>query len=117
MWYITIRSDSTYSSQCPTVKLLELLQAMPELMPAGPNAFQSRTGSPSVQVVFAQCDSEGSYAVGKKSEPVFNVVELICSDGEAEWYEAIARRIAGHLGWEVVEEHAERYIWPVGERE
>jgi hypothetical protein len=115
-WYLTIRSDARYSSFVATAPLVEFLAARPELRQTGPVAFQAADGQPWVAVTMAECSPEGNYASDGAFLPRVNVVELVCSHtGDPGWYESLASRIAAFLGWEAVEEHEARRVWPVAE--
>jgi hypothetical protein len=60
----------------------------------------------------AKADEAGNYAVDKLTQPTVNVVELICGDGNEDWYELLANKIASFLGWEAINEDEERSIRP-----
>lgn len=113
-WYLTVRHDAGYSRCAPTAALVEHLRTFPELVAVGPMEFRNAPESPWVSVVLAQGDGTGSYAIGGDFHPAFNVVELVCGDGEEEWYESLSRRVAAFLDWEVVEEHRGRRVYPLG---
>ncbi|MBX9584721.1 MAG: hypothetical protein K2X87_30830 [Gemmataceae bacterium] len=83
-------------------------------MQTGPQEFRNAPGSPWVVVVLARADESGSYAIGRDPEPAVNVVELICGDGNDQWYESLAEGIASFLGWEAVEEHTGRTVRTAG---
>jgi hypothetical protein len=113
-WYITIRSDDEYSKFASTKSLVDFLAAMPEVRQTGAVAFQSAPGFPWFSIVLAACDAKGSYSVDGSFIPHINVVEIDCSDYDhAEWYDALAGRVASFLGWSAFDEHGERQIWPV----
>lgn len=112
-WYLTIRSDPSYSHSTDSGPLVEHLLAVPGLVRTGPLEFRSAPGFPWLCLVAAPADAAGSYAAGR-DEPMVNVVELVCGDGDADWYESLAVRLAEPLGWEVVEEHGGRTIRPAG---
>ncbi len=45
-----------------------------------------------------------------------NLLDMVCSYDQPEaWYDSIAARIASSLGWQAVEEHADRKVWPPDE--
>ena len=112
-WYLTIRSDATYSRSADTGRLVSFLAAVPELRQTGPSAFASANGEPWASVVFAACDPAGNYAGNGPAPESVNVVELVCSDaGDREWYDLLAGRIARFLEWEAWEDHGERRVWP-----
>jgi hypothetical protein len=105
-WYITIRSDAGYSRFAATAPLIEFLAAMPELRQTGPVAFEAAEGRPWVCVILAHCDPNGNYCTDGAFHPQVNVVELVCSySGDPAWYDALAGRIAGYLGWLAFEDH------------
>ncbi len=101
-WYLTIRSDASYSRTVATDSIVQFLSELPELEQIDGNTFQS-VSTPWVLVLMAQCDAEGNYSSDGQLCPEINVIELACSiSGDAEWYEALACRIAQHVGWEVI---------------
>lgn len=108
-WYLTIRSNAQYSRTASTDALVGYLSADPFLRRNGLVDFRNVEGAPWVCVVFALADGAGNYAISGEP-PAFNVVELICGDGDNKWYEALAYRIASHLNWEALETNTERYI-------
>ena len=111
-WYITIRSDPAYSRGAETDKLLAFLSAVPELRSAGPMSLEAAPGNPWVSIVLARADPAGNYSSDGSFKPTFNVVELICSDGDHDgWYDSLAAKIAGFLGWAAFDDAAERCIW------
>ncbi len=112
-WYLTIRGAPDYSRFAATAPLVEFLTAMPELRQTGPVAFQAADGQPWVAIMMAACDPAGSYASDGAFLPRVNVVELVCSySGDPAWYDALAGRIAGFLGWSAFEGHDGRQVWP-----
>lgn len=116
-WYLTIRSDAGYSQFAATAPLVEFLATLPELRQAGPLAFEAAAGQPWVAVTLAACSPAGNYASDGVSLPSVNVVELVCADaGGPAWYEALAGRIAGFLGWSAFEDHEGRRVWPLAEQ-
>jgi hypothetical protein len=116
-WYLTIRGAPDYSRFAAAAPLLEFLAAMPELSQTGPVAFQASDGQPWVAVMMAVCDSTGNYASDGAFLPRVNVVQLVCSySGDPAWYDALAGRIAGFLGWSAFDDHEERQVWPPGEQ-
>lgn len=114
-WYLTIRSDSRYSRDIPAALLVEHLVTLPELVQTGPQDFRNAPDSPWVSLVMAKADGAGHYAVDTLWEPTVNVVELICGDGNEDWYEMLARKIASFLRWEAVNEHERRTIYAAEE--
>ena len=117
-WYLTIRGASDYSRFAATAALVEFLASMPELRQTGPIAFGPANGQPWVSVILAACDSAGNYGSVEVQPPQVNVVELVCSySGDPAWYDALASRIAGFLGWSAFEDHEGRKVWsPVEQR-
>ena len=116
-WYLTIRSDAGYSRFAPTAPLVEFLAAMPELRQTGPVAFEAAACQPWVSITLAACSPAGNYAADGAFVPSVNVVELVCSDaGSPAWYDALAGRIAGFLGWSAFEDHEGRRVWPPAEQ-
>jgi hypothetical protein len=114
-WYVTIRGASDHSRYAETAPLVEFLAAMPELRQTGPSAFQAADGQPWVAVILAACGPKGDYAADGVI-PQVNVVELICSySGDQAWYDALAGRIAGFLGWSAFDDHEGRQVWPSNE--
>jgi hypothetical protein len=113
-WYLTIRPDPRYSRSTATGPLVEHLRIVPGLVQTGPLEFRNGPGAPWVCIVLAMADEGGNYAIGGESPSTVNVVELVCGDRDEQWYESIAGRIASILGWEAVEEHSERTIYPAG---
>lgn len=112
-WYLTLRSDPAYLGHAPTGPLLAFLATLPELQQTGPMDFTAAPGAPRVSVLLADCDSHGGYACHGRWLERVNVVELVCSHDEpAAWYEALAGRIAAHLGWSAFEDAEERQVWP-----
>jgi hypothetical protein len=113
---LTIRSDARYSAFAATAPLVEFLSAMPELRQTGPVAFEAADGHPWVAVIMAAGSPEGNYASDGAFLPRVNVVELVCShSGDPAWYDALAGRIAGFLGWSAFENHEGRQVWPLPE--
>ena len=113
-WYLTIRGAPNYSRFAPTAPLVGFLAAMPELRQTGPVAFQAADGQPWLAVMMAACSPAGSYATDGQFLPRVNVVELVCShSGDPAWYESLAGRVAGFLGWSAFED--ERQVWPLAE--
>jgi hypothetical protein len=113
-WYLTIRSDSTYSNSVATPQLLDLVATLPELSHAGPASFTSAPGQPWLSLIVAKADSACCYVVGETLPSTANILEMVCSDTEEPtWYEALAIRIGASLGWEVLEEHEGRRILPL----
>jgi hypothetical protein len=116
-WYLTIRGAPDYSRFAATAPLVEFLAAQPELRQTGPVAFQAAEGRPWVAVMMAACDPAGNYATDGALLPRVNVVELVCSySGDPAWYEGLAGRIAGFLGWAAFEDHEGRQVWPPAEQ-
>jgi hypothetical protein len=111
--YLTIRSDPQYSREAATGPLTEFLGTLPELAATNRMEFRNAPGSPWVCVVLARADGSGNYATEDRWLPAVNVVELVCGDGDEEWYVSLAGRVAQFLGWEAVEEHSERKVWPL----
>jgi hypothetical protein len=110
-WYLTIRGAPDYSLYVVTTKLIEYLATIPELRQTGLSEFQSNDSQPWVCVIVANCDRNGNYFVGENLPPYVNVIELICSySGNAEWYEKLAKQIAGLLGWSAFDDHECRQI-------
>jgi hypothetical protein len=108
-WYLTIRADSHYSRTAASEPLIEYLRTLPELAQTGSMEFRDAPGEPWVCLVLAM-SRNGGYAVSGELLPVVNVVELVCSDGDEDWYESLAARIAAFLDWEAVEESGDRII-------
>lgn len=113
-WYLTIRPDPSYSRSTAVGPLVEHLHTLPELVQAGPQEFRNAPGWPWVCLYFAKADAAGGYAVGNVLPPTVNVVEMVCGDGDEQWYESLALRVAAFLRWEVVTDHGERTIYPAG---
>jgi hypothetical protein len=112
-WYLTIRSDASYSRFTDTELLVEFLARLPELQQSSAIAFEAAAGQPWVSVILAVCDSAGCYTCDERFLPLINVVELICSNsGDSAWYDSLAGRIAGFLGWSALEDNESRQIWP-----
>ncbi|MFO0798330.1 MAG: hypothetical protein U0804_12705 [Gemmataceae bacterium] len=111
-WYLTIRPDPHYTRSTPLGPLFEYLQSLPELVQVKPVEFRSAPGLPWVTLVLAKADMAGNYAVGDDVLSAVNVVELVCGDGEEEWYEALALKVATFLRWEVVDEHSGQPLVP-----
>jgi hypothetical protein len=98
------------------VALVEFLSALPELQRTGPDAFRAAAGQPWVSVIVAASDPAGNYSSDGELPPRVNLVELVCSySGDPSWYDALAGRIAGFLGWVAFEHHERRQVWPLGE--
>ncbi|QDU20585.1 hypothetical protein [Urbifossiella limnaea] len=113
-WYLTIRPDPNYSRSTPLGPLVEYLRSLPELMQDKSVEFRNAPGSPWVSLVLAQASMTGNYAVSNDLPSTINVVEIVCGDGDEDWYEALARLVATFLRWEVVEEHSGRTLLPGG---
>ncbi len=112
-WYLTISSDARYSAFAETPPLVEFLAARPELRQTGPLVFEAAEGQPWVSIVLAACRPDGGYASDGAILPHVNVVEMVCSDsGDRDWYDTLAGRIAGFLGWSAFEDHEGRQVWP-----
>jgi hypothetical protein len=112
-WHLTIRSDAAYSRSTVTRDLIELLSDIRELRQSGPASFEAASGTPWLSLVVATADPAGCYTIDGPPQPLVNLVELVCSTNEdATWYDALASRIASALGWEAVEEHEGRRVWP-----
>ncbi|AWM35783.1 hypothetical protein GobsT_65220 [Gemmata obscuriglobus] len=109
-WYLTIRSDPTYSRSTHTEPLVGYILSSLELVQTGPQEFRNAPTSPWVVLVMATADETGCYAVNTLAQPTANVVELICGDGDESWYESLAIKVASFLSWEAVDEHEERVI-------
>jgi hypothetical protein len=110
-WYLTIRSDSTYSCSTATTPLVAFLASLPELQQTRPMAFCHSVGSPSVSLILAECNVLGCYAFNGEYRPAVNVVEMVCSVHEkAEWYDQLATRIAAFLDWDAFEDHENRQL-------
>src|SRR4051794_1609896 len=104
-WYLTIRADPNYSQSTPVGTLVGHLRSLPELVQTGPQEFRSAPGSPWVSLCFARADAAGNYAIGDVLPPTVNKVQLVCGDGDEQWYESLARRVAAFLRWQAVEDH------------
>lgn len=113
-WYLTIRSDSRYSQNTAFEPLVKYLLTLPELQQTRPTSFQNVDGEPRVGLIFAMADEKGHYANQGELPATINVVELVCWDGDEDWYESLAYRIASHLNWEATEEHSGRVVRAVG---
>lgn len=112
-WYLTIRADSTYSQSIDAAQLFRLLDSLAELRRSGPMTFEAAPQMPWLSLIVAQADSDGCYAVQGPVPSSVNLVELVCSYSEdAAWYNNLAGRIASSLGWEAIEEHHCRQVWP-----
>jgi hypothetical protein len=108
---LTIRSDPGYTQFAATASVVEFLGSLPELRQTGPVAFEAAAGHPWVDVILAACDAAGSYASDGAFVPTINVIELVCSDAvDPKWYDELAGRIAGFLGWTAFEEHEGRQV-------
>jgi hypothetical protein len=113
-WYVTIRSDSDYSRAADPRELVAFLRSLPELAQTGANSFREAPGEPWVSVSLAMSD-RGSYADPGRPLPSVNLVDVVCShEHDERWYDALAARIAAFLGWEALDEHAGRVVWPPG---
>lgn len=45
--------------------------------------------------------------------PAVNLMDIVCSHEHPEsGYDGLASRIAAFLGWEALDEHAARAVWP-----
>jgi hypothetical protein len=110
-WYLTLRSDAGYSRPTDTDALVRHLRTYPELVETGPMTFRNPAGFPFLSLVLASADASGSYAVDGRFHSTLNVVELICGEGDEEWYESLGVRIASFLGWEAIEEHSGRSVY------
>ncbi|WP_369036271.1 hypothetical protein [Streptomyces adonidis] len=109
--YLTVRSDRRYGESVAARVLVEFLDSVSELRRTDLAFYEAVDGVGWLQVVMADCDSDGNYAVHKGTAPQrVNVVELICSDadGPRAWETAreLAARIADVLGWEVADPEA-----------
>lgn len=113
-WYLTIRSDPTYSRSVAGGPLVEFLRSLPELVQTGPQEFRNSPGSPWVVLCFADADAVGCYSIRNTLPTTVNVVELICGSNDEEWYASLARQVAAFLRWEAVEEHNGRIFYPAG---
>lgn len=112
-WYVTIRSDSSYSQYADTAPLLEFLNSIPVLRPTSPDEFAAADGQPWVAVILAACRPDGNYNCNGTFNPRINVVELVCSHShDPAWYNALATQIAEFLGWSAFEDHEERLLLP-----
>ena len=111
-WYLTIRADSRFSRSAATATLVKYLRTLPELAEVAPMDFRNAPGSPWLCVVLAMANERGGYAITGEILPAINVVELICGDGNENWYDSLAYRIAAFLDWEAIEESCERIIRP-----
>jgi len=113
-WYLTIRSDSTYSRTADPDALVVFLRSLPELVQTGVNSFSGAVGQPWAHLTLAMSKC-GSFANHDRSLLTINLVEVVCSYEHSEsWYDALAGRIAAFLGWEALDEHAGRIVWPPG---
>jgi hypothetical protein len=111
-WYITIRSDAHYTRAVDSGALSAFLRSQPELIQAGSGGFESAPNQPWVSLATVLCDPNGSYNTSEPAQTV-NLVDMVCSyEYEEGWYDALAVRIASFLGWEALEEHASRKIFP-----
>ena len=114
-WYLTIPRDAAYSESVPVSRAVGLLVELHELRQSGPASFEGTPGTPRVSAVVAEAGPSGNYAVADRAPSSVNVIELVCSYSEdAAWYDALAGRIASALGWEAVQEHEHRRVWPPG---
>jgi hypothetical protein len=110
-WYITIRSDPDYGRTADPNTIAAFLRTLP-LVQSGVNTFMSAPGQPWVSITLAM-SNQGSYADRGVPLAAINVVDMVCSyEHDESWYDALASRIAAVLGWEAVDENAERKIWP-----
>ncbi|QQP94454.1 hypothetical protein [Lysobacter enzymogenes] len=111
-WYLTLRPPARRPEAIPAQPILDWLAAQPELRQVGPAEFDAADGQPWVHVIVADGDANGNYATGAKAPERVNIVELICAyERDEDWYEALALRIAAHLGWEAFEESIGRRLW------
>ena len=114
-WYLTIRSDPTYSRSTDPDALLVFLRSLPELVQTGVNSFGGAPGQPVVHLTLAM-SNDGSYTNQGRPLPSVNLVDVVCShEHDESWYDALAGRIAAFLEWEALDEHAGRTVWPPGE--
>lgn len=112
-WYLTIRPAGERPTVADTRRLVDFLASLPELRQTGPISFEAAPGQPWLSVVLAKTGPTGGYASDGAFLPMIDIVELVCSyHGDSAWYEALAGRIAAFLGWEAVEEHEGRQVWP-----
>jgi hypothetical protein len=111
-WYITIRSNATYSQSIETTSLITFLSRIPTLQQTSPVTFES-IALPWVQIIMAKCRPNGCYNSNWEYIPTINVIELICADdGNPADYEHLATQIAMFIGWEAWADSEERPILP-----
>jgi hypothetical protein len=110
---LTIRPSEGQSSTADTRDLVAFLASLRELRQTGPISFEAASGQPWVSLILARTGPTGGYPTDGQFEPQINIVELVCScSGGTGWYDSLAARIAEFLGWEAVEEHEDRKVWP-----
>lgn len=110
-WYLTIRSDADYSRSADAERLAAFLRSLPELVQTDVNTFANAPGQPWVSLVIAM-SNRGSYANRGTPLPAVNLVDVACSyEHDESWYDALGAKIAEFLGWEAVDEHADRTVW------
>ncbi|MFD7450858.1 hypothetical protein [Kitasatospora sp. NPDC059827] len=114
-WYLAIRSDSRYGESIPTSALTEYLDSIPELCRTDLSGYTAEGGLLGwVHLVIASCGPTGSYATHPSRLPQdINLVQLICSSSLGSNYEAqeaLARRIAVRLDWEMLDDETDEIL-------
>lgn len=113
-WYITIRSDPSYSRTVDPRSVASFLASVPELVQTGINTFSNAAGNPWVRLVLAM-SKDGSYADHGQPHAAINLIDVLCGgQHDPGWYDSLARRIAAFLDWEAVDEVSGRTLWSAG---
>jgi hypothetical protein len=112
-WYITIRSDNTYSQFIEIAEISAYLTHTLGLGQTSPLSFFTKPEMLPCQVIIAKCNSSGNYNNNDLTILHINVIELICPYTDNElWYDLLASKIASFLNWKAFEDMEERRIWP-----
>ncbi len=111
--YLVVRSDDRFTRAVATPVVTEFLLSIAGLRQVSARSYHGLDAT--VQVLLLRCDQAGNYAVHTDQPPPENInrVELVCSCQGPQRYDewqGLARRIAGFLAWEVVDDESDEIL-------
>ena len=102
--YLNIRSDQDYSKFLETQKVKKILTELDSFKEDDYQVYKSTEGNPWTIINLLEADKEGNYSLNKgEHKEQINLIEIICSERDKQWYEELTETIAKQVSWEVKE--------------
>ena len=102
--YLNIRSDKDYSEFLETHKVKKLLSGLKGFIEDDYQVYKSTKGNPWTIINLLEADKEGNYSLNKaEQKEKINLIEIICSETDEQWYNELAEIVAKQFSWEVKE--------------